>query len=296
MNPLREIDLFVAVGRARSFTEAAKALGMPTSTLSRRIAELERSLGLQLFVRTTRRVELTEVARRYLAHCETIVEAAEEAQAEILGLAENPSGVLRISLEPDVGAGIVGPVIAECLQRYPKVMVDLDLSPRRVDLIAEGFDLAVRLGSLPDSSLIVRQVTSLSVGLYASPAYLKRHGEPRVPADLRARARLHLLHKHDSGDWLLRSGRQRVVVKKKGATVAANNMSMLRTLLRLGQGIGVMDEVMGAEDVKAGLLRRVMPAWTLPPVAVSVLTPGRLVPAKTRVFIDLMAQRLSAPR
>jgi DNA-binding transcriptional LysR family regulator len=294
MDLLREIELFVAVGRARSFTDAGKSLGMPTSTLSRRIADLERSLGLQLFVRTTRRVELTEAAKVFLVRCESIIDAATEAQDEVLGLAANPSGVLRISLEADVGAGLAAPVVAEFLRRYPQVCVDIDLSPRRVDLIAEGFDLAVRLGTLPDSSLIVRQVASLSVGLYAAPAYLKRHGDPRKPAELAAHARLHLLHMHDSGEWPLRCGRRRVVIGKKGAKVCANNMTMLRNLLRLGQGIGVMDEVMAAADVKDGMLRRVLPRWTLPPVAVSVLTPGRLIPAKTRAFVELLTQHFNA--
>ena len=294
MNLLSDIELFVAVGRARSFTEAGKSLAMPISTLSRRIAELERALGLQLFVRTTRRVELTDAAKAFLARCESIVDAAAEAQEEVRGLAAVPSGVLRISLEADVGAGLAAPVVAEFLRRYPKISVDLDLSPRRVDLIAEGFDLAVRLGALPDSSLIVRQVALLSVGLYAAPVYLKRHGDPGKPAELNAHARLHLLHVHDSGEWPLRSGRRRVVIGKKGARVCVNNMTMLRNLLRLGRGIGVMDEVMAAADVKNGMLRRVLPDWTLPPVAVSVLTPGRLIPAKTRVFIELLAQQFVA--
>ncbi len=296
MHSLRELDLFVALGRTRSFTEAAKVLGMPTSTLSRRIAELERSLGVQLFVRTTRQVALTEAARLYLARCETIVEAAQEAQDEVRGLADHPRGLLRVSLEADVGAALVAPAVAVFLGRYPKVTIDLDLSPRRVDLIAEGFDLAIRLGSLPNSSLIVRQVSSLAVGIYASPTYLKAHSEPRQPADLIGHSRLHLLHAHDSGDWVLRSGRRRFVVGKKGAAVSANNMTMLRSLLRLGQGVGVMDEIMGAEDVKAGALQRVLPQWTLPPVAVSVLTPGRLVPANTRAFIAILAARLGGPR
>jgi DNA-binding transcriptional LysR family regulator len=266
---------------------------MPTSTLSRRIAELERSLGLQLLVRTTRRVELTDAARAFLARCENIVAAATEAQNELLGLAATPSGLLRISLEADVGAGLAAPAVAELLRQYPNVRVDLDLSPRRVDLIAEGFDLAVRLGVLPDSSLIVRQVASLSVGLYASPAYLKQHGEPTTPADLGAHDRLHLLHVHDSGEWRLRSGRRRVVIGSQGSRACANNMTMLRSLLRLGQGIGVLDEVMAGADVNDGVLRRVLPEWTLPPVAVSVLTPGRLLPAKTRVFIELLARQFS---
>ena len=296
MYTLGEVDLFVAVGRARSFTQAARSLGMPTSTLSRRIAEFERALGLQLFVRTTRRVELTEAARHYLARCEAIVDAARDARDEVLGLAENPGGLLRVSLEADVGAALVAPAVAEFQLRYPRVTIDLDLSPRRVDLISEGFDVAIRLGALPDSSLIVRRIASLSVGLYAAPAYLKERGEPRTPVELNAHARLHLLHTHNAGDWLLHNRRRKIVIKKAGCCLSANNMTMLRSLLRLGRGIGVMDEVMGAEDVKAGVLRRVLPEWTLPPVAVSALTAGRLLPIKTRAFIDLVASKIGAAR
>ena len=178
---LGNLELFVAVGRTRSFSRAAQSLGLPTSTVSRRIAELERSLKLQLFVRTTRRVELTEVAHRLLDRCESIVEAAREARAEVLGLAAHPNGLLRISIEADVGSVLIAPTIAELAQRFPEIIVELDLSPRRVDLIAEGFDFAIRLGALPDSSLVVRQIASLKVGLYAAPSYLKRRGTPRSP-------------------------------------------------------------------------------------------------------------------
>jgi LysR family transcriptional regulator for bpeEF and oprC len=296
MNVIGNIELFVAVGRTRSFTDAATNLAIPPSTLSRRIAGFECSLGLQLFVRTTRRVELTEAGRIYLARCEIILEAAREANEEVLGMASTPSGTLRISLEADVGAVLIAPVMAKFLRRYPKVCVDLDLSPRRVDLIAEGFDLAIRLGALPDSMLIAQQVASLSVGLYASPAYLRRHGEPTGPAALTAHERLHLLHAHDSGEWQLRSGRRRVVIDNKGGRVSANNMTMLRSLLRLGQGIGVMDEMMGAVDVKDGSLRRVLPEWTLPPIAVSILMPSRLMPAKSRAFNELLMEQFRGTR
>jgi DNA-binding transcriptional LysR family regulator len=288
-----DIELFVSVGRTKSFKNAAASMAMPPSTVSRRIADFERSLGVQLFMRTTRRVELTEAGQAYLARCEIIVDAAREAHDEILGMAANPSGQLRISLEADVGAILVAPAVAEFLSRYPRVSVDLDLSPRRVDLIAEGFDLAVRLGSLPDSTLIVRQVASLPVGLYASPAYLKRHGKPATPVDLEGHRRLHLLHAHESGEWPMRCGRRRMVIGTKGARVLANNMTMLRNLLRLGQGIGLMDEVMGAADVNDGVLCRVLPEWSLPPVAVSILMPSRLLPAKVRAFSECLARQLS---
>jgi DNA-binding transcriptional LysR family regulator len=172
--------------------------------------------------------------------------------------------------------------------------VELDLSPRRVDLIAEGFDLAIRLGSLPDSSLVVRQIASLNVGLYAAPGYLKRHGTPRSPEDLKPHSRLHLMHVNDPGNWHLSAGRRKAVVERRGALISANNMTMLRSLLRLGMGIGVMDQIMATEDLSSGTLVRVLPEWSLPPVAVSLLTPGRLIPAKTRVFIDLLTQRFSA--
>ena len=291
---LGNLELFVAVGRTRSFSRAAQSLGLPTSTVSRRIAELERSLKLQLFVRTTRRVELTEVAHRLLDRCESIVEAAREARAEVLGLATHPNGLLRISIEADVGTVLIAPTIAELAQKFPEITVELDLSPRRVDLIAEGFDFAIRLGTLPDSSLVVRQIASLKVGLYAAPTYLKRHGTPRSPEELKSHSRLHLMHVNDPGNWYLSAGRRKAVVERRGALISANNMTMLRSLLRLGLGIGVMDQVMAAEDLSSGTLVRVLPVWSLPPVAVSLLTTGRLIPAKTRVFIDLLTQRFSA--
>lgn len=271
-------------------------LGLPTSTVSRRIADLERSLGLQLFIRTTRRVELTESAQRLLSRSESILEAAREARDEVLGLAARPSGVLRISLEADVGSALIAPSIAELARTFPQITVDLDLSPRRVDLVAEGFDLAIRLGSLPDSSLVVRRVASLAVGLYAAPSYLERQGTPGTPDELRSHARLHLLHMHDTGDWHLSAGRRRAIVERRGAVASANNMTMLRTLLRLGVGIGVMDQVMAGHDLSSGALTRVLPEWSLPSVAVSLLTPGRLVPAKTRIFTEILKQRLTAMR
>lgn len=188
----------------------------------------------------------------------------------------------------------MAPTIAELAQKFPEITVELDLSPRRVDLIAEGFDFAIRLGTLPDSSLVVRQLASLNVGLYAVPSYLKRHSTPHSPEELKSHSRLHLMHVNDPGNWHLSAGRRRAVVERREALISANNMTMLRSLLRLGMGIGVMDQVMAAEELSSGTLVRVLPEWSLPPVAVSLLTPGRLIPAKTRVFIDLLTQRFSA--
>ncbi len=292
MDELRDLALFVAVARTRSFTRAALSLGMPTSTLSRRIAELETSLGLKLFSRTTRAVELTEAGLAYLTRCESIVDAAREAHQYVRGLLDEPRGVLRMSVEAEIGPRLVAPILAAYLERYPSMRLDLDLSPRRVDLVAEGFDLAIRLGTLPDSTLTVRRLAGLSARLYAAPTYLDRYGSPAHPDALPGHRRIHLLHKGDRGEWRLSNGSETVDV---GATdaVCANNMTMIRHMARLAIGIAVVDELMASDDVAAGVLVPVLPEWTLAPVAISVVFPGRIVPTKTRIFIDMLTATIT---
>ncbi len=292
MDHLRDLALFVAVAETRSFTKAAVQLGVPTSTLSRRIAELEAALEVKLFLRSTRRVELTEAGSLYFSLGEGIVAAAREAHQHVRGLAERPQGTLRMSVEAEIGPRLVAPVIAEYLDRYPEVRIDVDLSPRRVDLLAEGFHLALRIGTLPDSALRVRRLALLSASLYAAPAYLARYGTPAHPSALSGYARIHLLHRGDRGEWRLMMGDEVVEVAADGV-LCANNMTMIRDLARLGVGIAVVDDLMASEDVGRGLLHPVLPGWTLEPVPVSILTPTRLLAAKTRAFVDLLALRVT---
>jgi DNA-binding transcriptional LysR family regulator len=293
MDHLRDLALFVAVAEAKSFTKAAAQLGVPTSTLSRRIADLEASMQLKLLVRSTRQVELTEAGALYLSLGEGIVAAAREAHQQVRGLAERPQGTLRMSVEAEIGPRLVAPVLADYLQRYPDVRIDLDLSPRRVDLLAEGFNLALRIGRLPDSGLTVRRLAMLTASLYAAPSYLARRGTPNHPADLLGHDRIHLLHKGDRGEWRLMQGDAAIEVPSD-SVVCANNMTMIRHLARLGVGIAVIDDLMASEDVARGLLRTVLPGWTLEPMPISILTPTRLLAAKTRAFVDLLAQRVTA--
>ena len=290
MDHLRDMALFVAVAESRSFTKAAAQLGVPTSTLSRRIAELEASMELKLLARSTRQVELTEAGALYLSLGEGIVAAAREAHQQVRGLAERPQGTLRMSVEAEIGPRLVAPVLAEYLERYPEVRIDLDLSPRRVDLLAEGFNLALRIGRLPDSGLTVRRLAMLSASLYAAPSYVKRHGRPKHPADLAQHARIHLLHKGDRGEWRLMKGGEAIDVPSNGR-LCANNMTMIRHLARLGVGIAVVDDLMASEDVDRGLLQKILPSWALEPLPLSIITPTRLLAAKTRAFVDLLAQR-----
>jgi DNA-binding transcriptional LysR family regulator len=290
MDHLRDLALFVAVAETRSFTKAAAQLGVPTSTLSRRIAELEASMELKLLIRSTRQVELTEAGALYLSLGEGIVAAAREAHQQVRGMAERPQGTLRMSVEAEIGPRLVAPVVAEYLERYPEVRIDLDLSPRRVDLLSEGFHLALRIGRLPDSGLTVRRLAMLRASLYAAPSYVKRRGSPEHPADLRGHARIHLLHKGDRGEWRLTKGGE-VIEVASDSVMCANNMTMIRHLARLGVGIAVVDDFMANLDVERGLLQTVLPGWALEPLPLSILTPTRLLAAKTRAFVDLLAQR-----
>ena len=292
MDHLRDLALFVAVAETKSFTKAAAQIGVPTSTLSRRIAELEASMELKLLVRTTRQVELTEAGALYLSLGEGIVAAAREAHQQVRGLAEKPQGTLRMSVEAEIGPRLVAPVLAEYLERYPEVRIDLDLSPRRVDLLAEGFHLALRIGRLPDSGLTVRRLAMLGASLYAAPSYVERRGRPEHPADLARHARIHLLHKGDDGGWRLMKGGEVIGVPSNGV-LCANNMNMIRHLARLGVGIAVVDDLMASEDVDRGFLQTILPGWALEPLPLSILTPTRLLAAKTRAFVDLLAQRAS---
>lgn len=292
MQYLRDIALFVEVAREKNFARAAAKLGMPASSLSRRISELEASIGLKLLIRSTRRVELTEAGALYLVRCEGLVEAAQEAHEQVKGLVKTPQGLLRISAEPETGPMLLGTLIARYLDRFPEVRIDLDLSPRRVDLMGENFDLAVRLGRLPDSGLTVRRLAMLRAGVYAAPCYLDRFGAPLHPKDLDDHRRVTLLHEGDDGEWTFSKGEEKYEVRSL-PVVASNNMPMLRQLAEAGVGIALIDELMGVRAVESGVLRRVLTDWALPPVPISIVTPTRFLPAKTRMFIEMLTSEVS---
>ena len=292
MDTLKDMALFVEVARARSFKRAAEKLGMPNSSLSRRIAGLEEALGLQLMNRTTRRIELTEAGQHYFARSKAIVEAALAAQDEVRGMLETPRGVLRISMSADFGTTYMAPVIKAYSRAYPDVAIECDLSPRRVDLIAEEFDIAIRVGKLEDSGLIARRLISARSALFAAPEYLRERGTPKLPSDLVGHACLRIMHPGSASEWVLNNGRQTTRVEI-GGRIAANNPRMVLRLAVQGAGIAAVDEHMAAEDVMAKQLVKVLPRWNLPPIPIYAVTASRLLPAKTRRFIELAIRALS---
>jgi DNA-binding transcriptional LysR family regulator len=292
---LRDMALFVEVARTRSFTAAAFNLDMPASTLSRRIAGLERAIGLPLLTRTTRRVDVTDAGAAYHARCAHLVEAARVAHEQIGRGATHASGTLRLSCTPDFAAFYLPPLLEAYTRQHPAVNVELDLSPRVVDLYGEQIDAAVRIGVLPDSSLVARPLGFLSSGLYATPAYLKAAAAPTSPQDL-ARHMCVRLRSGDAGrTWRLIPApglaREPSSIGIDGRFVAGS-ISMVRELVLRGAGIGAIDKLIVHDDVAQGRLVPVLPDWALAAAPVHLLTVSRFTPARVRLFADLLAARL----
>lgn len=288
MFPLNDMALFVEVVKAKGFVRAAESLGMPSSTLSRRISGLEKSIGLRLLNRTTRRVELTEAGQLYFERCKRIVEEATLAHEQLGDLVANPSGVLRVSLPVDFANFYLTKIISEFSNAYPKIRFDFDLTPRLVDLVAEPFDVAIRMGEPEDSALIARPLAQLNPVLFASPDYLREHGAPAEPRDL---VRHECILMPRTRIWRLSNGAQTVEAEVQGR-LTLNSNSMIRGLAELGQGIAMMPEKIAADQLAGGQLVRVLPEWQGVPIAVYAVTETRLLPAKTQRFIEFLRDRL----
>lgn len=288
MELLNDMALFVEVVKAKGFRSAAEAMGVPNSTLSRRISGLEKAIGLRLLHRTTRKIELTEAGQIYFERCKRIVDEARLAHEQLGEMLAQPSGVLRASLPVDFAVTYLAPLIAEFAGLYPGITFDFDLTPRRVDLVSEPFDVAIRMGESESSQLIARPLASLKPYLYASPGYLERSGEPSKPADLARHECLSVL-KADS--WTLHDGKRTTTVLV-GGRFALNNVGMIRKLSTLDMGILLLPEEIVADEVASGKLRRVMPAWHGTPMPVYAITETRLLPAKTQRFIEFLRERL----
>ncbi|KIH82841.1 LysR family transcriptional regulator [Pseudomonas batumici] len=289
MELLNDMALFVEVVKAKGFRGAAEVMGMPNSTLSRRISALEKAIGLRLLHRTTRKVELTEAGQIYFERCKRIVDEARLAHEQLGDMLAQPSGVLRVSLPVDFAITYLAPLIAEFAGLYPGITFDLDLSPRRVDLVSEPFDVAIRIGESENSQLIARPLITLVPYLYASPRYLEVAGVPDTPSDLERHQCLNILR---DGTWTLNNGAQTLSVAV-GGRFMVNSVGLLRRLATLDQGIVLMHDEIIVDELRNGQLRRVLPEWRGKAVTVYAVTETRLLPAKTQRFIEFLRARLA---
>lgn len=289
-----DLLIFAHVAELGSFSRAAEKMGLPKSTVSRRLAALEQRLGERLLLRTTRRQTLTEFGLQLLEHARQV---ASEVDA-VSDLSERrqaaPSGRLRVSMPSDFANLLLADSLAAFVAMHPGIALELDLSPRRVDLLGEGFDVAVRMGDLPDDGLLAaRRLNVFSASLYASTDYLREHGQPATPQELVHHQAVRLLG--GNGEpvmWALSQGDVRWEGVPPGR-VTANAPELLIRLARAGAGIAAVPDYFALPDVRQGTLHRVLPGWHLPSHIASAVFPGRkLMPAKTRVFIDMLQTAL----
>lgn len=292
-----DLLLFARVMEAGSFSRAAERVHWPKSTVSRRIAALEARLGEKLLLRSTRKLALTDFGAGVLEHARTVAAEVDGALALALHRQKKPSGRLRVSMPADFAQIVAVRMLTQFTIDYPEVQLELDLTPRRVDLIGEGFDLAIRMGDLPeDSQLAARRLATTHWGLYASPDYLARMGEPLLPQALEQMHGLMLLSRTgETIPWqLMRDGAEAITVKPVQRTLA-NAPSLLAQMAEAGVGIAGIDRLLVTDALALGRLQRLLPDWHLPgSTAWAVFPERRLMPLRTRVFLEAMSALLGS--
>ena len=283
-----DLILFASIVEQESLVGAAELLGMPKATVSRRLTNLEAALGQRLLLRTTRRLTLTDFGKEFLDHSRRVAEEVATVQDFVRSQDVQPRGRLRVSMPGDYAKQHFSRAIATFIDTYPEVQLDIDLSSRRVDLIGERFDLAIRMGELDnDATLVARKIDEQRFGLYASPIYLALHQSPKHPDELARHTSVRLLSDRGTAvPWKLVRGKE-VWEGIPPGRLTLNSPDMIQQLLLDGAGIGALPDLFVTEDVRLKRLVRILPKWSLPAIpAWAVMPMRRYLPSKTRAFVD----------
>ncbi|MDB5971009.1 MAG: LysR family transcriptional regulator [Hydrocarboniphaga sp.] len=294
MDQLDDLRIYVATVNAQSFTAAAGRLGLSKQFVSRRVGTLEARLGVRLLLRTTRKLSVTDLGRDYYERARLILEQVDDADRAVSSQNLQPRGKLRISAPMSFGTLHLSPLLPLFLQRNPEVSVELDLSDRLVDVVGEGYDVAVRIALLADSSLIARTVTPVQPYVCASPDYLRQRGTPLTPADIRGHDCL--LYGHSpSVEWVFVDGSgKRIAIPVQGQ-LRANNGELGRDAAIAGLGLTLLPDFIVGNALKDGRLVSVLDAWMPPPGAVYVVYPAhRQTSSAVRAFADFLVETFQA--
>jgi len=294
MDRLEDLRLFAAVAETRSFTRAAERLNLSKSAASRRVADLEQRLGARLFHRTTRSISLTQVGQGFFERISRILTDLDEAEASVLSEHAAPRGTLKLAAPMSFGFLHLSGAICDFMARWPDVAVDMDVSDRYVDLVEEGYDLAVRIGRLKDSSLIARRICPIRMVVCASPAYLATHGTPATPDDLGGHECLLYTGAQSFDQWSFRTapGAGDLRPVKVSGRLRANNGDILRAAAVAGQGLAILPSFIVGGDLSAGRLVPLLLDWTDSGSALHAVYPAnRHLSPKVRAFVDFLAGR-----
>jgi len=287
---LNQILVFVRVVQAGSFSAAARQLGLPKSTVSRKVSDLEERMGARLLQRTTRKLSLTDAGRIYYERTAAILGEIEEAEQAVGRLQAAPRGLLRVTVP--LGFDMLGPIVAEFLEQHPDVQIQMVCTDRRVDLVEERFDMAIRAGPLQDSMLVARHLGTAKAALVAAPSYCKRHGIPQTPDDLQKHTCVAFGVNTTPNVWIFESDGKRSEVRIT-PRLTVNDQELIREAVLAGVGIAWLPEHLYTDGLRKGQLRRLLPEWGAPAdVPVHALYPTtRQLSPKVVAFIDLVAKR-----
>lgn len=288
---LNEMMVFTQVVKAGSFSAAGRRLGMPKSTVSRKVAALEAQLGVRLLQRTTRKLNLTDAGRTYHQYCARIASEIEEATQAVTSMQGTPRGLLRVTAP--LSSLPLGALTAQFLEQYPEVQLEVICTDRVIDIVEEGFDVAIRMGRLADSSLIARSLGQSHGIIVAGKDYIHRRGMPAVPADLEHHDCIVFGSVHEPLRWKLESKTASTSVKVRSRLVV-NDMEMAEEATLAGHGVAMLQWNRCRDAIASGGLRRILPEWQSSPIPMQVVYPSRhhLSP-KVRVFLDFLQARIN---
>jgi DNA-binding transcriptional LysR family regulator len=286
--------VFAKVAETGSFARAAADLGLSNATTSKAVARLETRIGASLLNRTSRRLALTDTGRRAAASAARILADGEALENEAMSQADMPHGLVRMAAPMSFGIAHVAPLLPDLFAAYPLLSVDLHLADEQVDLIGGGFDLALRIAALADSTLRTRRICQVRRLLIGAPTYFERHGRPLHPRDLAGRACLGYANLPTPDRWrFTHTSGEELAISPRGP-LRANNGDVLRPMLLAGLGVAVQPEFLVWEDLAAGRLQVVMEDWSMPPVALNIVTPTNTHrPVRVDAVIEFLARRLS---
>ena len=296
MDRFHSLTAFARVVEAGSFAGAAERLGVSVSSVSRAVADLEAHLDARLLNRTTRRLSLTETGQAFFERCVQLLADLEDAETAVLSASIVPRGTLRITCSATFGARHLAPAIAAFAVRHPQVRFDVELSERVVDIVEEGFDLAVRVGASGSQNLVGRVIGTTQIVCCAAPSYLASHGEPRVPEDLANHVCLTYEYSPTRNVWTFRDADGREHQVRIAGSMHANNGQFNEALAAEGVGIAREPDFIIGPDVRAGRLKPILREFEPPPLNIYVVYPSRRhLSAKVRAFADFLVERFAKP-
>lgn len=295
MSKIQEMSSFAAVVEAGSFVAAADITGLSKTAVSRHVSDLEQRLGVRLLQRTTRRLSLTDEGQTFFTRVKDVLAAIDEAESELTARSIEPSGAVRVNVPSTFGTLHLAPLWGPFVDANPKVTLDVTLSDRTVDLIEEGYDLAVRIARSPGSAVVSRKLASTRIVLCASPRYLQEHGTPRHPRDLADHAVISYSYWSSGNEWTFQGPQGPVSVRTK-SRIHANNGDTCRTAALAHQGIILQPDFLVGHDLQTGALLELMPQFRSVELGIFAIYPTRKhLPVKLRRLIDFLVAAFRSP-